>query len=69
MEKRTKLKFGYAEYSKPTPRKLRRLGDGLLLASTLVTNETMVVNPTIASISLIAGVIGKFLTNFFSQED
>jgi hypothetical protein len=69
MEKREKLKFGLSEYSKPTPRKLRRLGDGLLLASTLVTNETMVVNPTIASISLIAGVIGKFLTNFFSQED
>jgi len=48
--------------------KLRRLGDGLLLASTLVTNELMVVNPTIASISLICGTIGKFLTNFFSAE-
>ena len=53
METRKTLKFGIAEYSKPTPKKLRRLGDGLLLASSLITNELMVVNPTIASISLI----------------
>jgi hypothetical protein len=68
METNKKLKFGLGEYSKPTPKKLRRLGDGLLLASSLITNELMVVNPTIASISLICGTIGKFLTNFFSAE-
>ena len=68
METTKKLKFGIAEYSKPTPKKLRRLGDGLLLASSLITNELMVTNPAIASISLIIGTIGKFLTNFFSAE-
>jgi hypothetical protein len=68
METNKKLKFGLGEYNKPTPKKLRRLGDGLLLASSLITNELMVVNPTIASISLICGTIGKFLTNFFSAE-
>jgi len=68
METRKKLKFGIAEYSKPTPKKLRRLGDGLLLASSLITNELMITNPAIASISLIVGTIGKFLTNFFSAE-
>jgi hypothetical protein len=67
METRKTLKFGIAEYSKPTPKKLRRLGDGLLLASSLITNELMVTNPAIASISLICGTIGKFLTNFFSE--
>ena len=65
MEK--KLKFGLSSYAKPTPRKLRRLGDGLLLASTIMTNETMTDKPAMASIALIAGVIGKFLTNFFSE--
>ena len=65
MEK--KLKFGIGQYAKPTPKKLRRLGDGLLLASTIMTNETMVDKPAIASVALIAGVIGKFLTNFFSE--
>jgi hypothetical protein len=68
METNKKLKFGIAEYSKPTPKKLRRLGDGLLLASSLITNELMVTNPAIASITLIVGTIGKFLTNFFSAE-
>jgi hypothetical protein len=68
METRKNLNFGIAEYSKPTPKKLRRLGDGLLLASSLITNELMVTNPAIASITLIVGTIGKFLTNFFSAE-
>lgn len=63
-----KLKFGLGEYSKPTPKKLRRLGDGLLLVSTIVTEETMVDKPALASMALICGVIGKFLTNFFSEQ-
>jgi len=66
MEKKS-LKFGLSEYSKPTPRKLRRLGDGLLLISTIMTNEAMVTKPVIASVVLICGVVGKFLTNFFSE--
>ena len=67
MENKT-LKFGLSEYSKPTPKKLRRLGDGLLLVSTIVTEETMVDKPALASVALICGVIGKFLTNFFSEQ-
>ena len=68
METNKKLKFGLGEYDKPTPKKLRRLGDGLLLASSLITNELMLTSPAVASISLIIGTIGKFLTNFFSAE-
>ena len=63
-----KIKFGLGEYSKPTPKKLRRLGDGLLLVSTIVTEETIVDKPALASVALICGVIGKFLTNFFSEQ-
>lgn len=63
-----KIKFGLSEYSKPTPKKLRRLGDGLLLVSTIVTEETMVDKPALASVALVCGVIGKFLTNFFSEQ-
>ena len=66
MEKKS-LKFGLSHYAKPTPRRLRRLGDVLLLASTIITNEVMIDKPAIASISLICGVLGKFLTNFFSE--
>ena len=67
MENKT-LKFGLGQYNKPTPKKLRRLCDGFLLASTLITNETMVDKPALASIAFICVVIGKFLTNFFSTE-
>jgi hypothetical protein len=67
MEARKKLRFGLMQYSKPTPKKMRRIGDALLLVSTLFTNEVMIDKPAIASISLICGVLGKFLTNFFSE--
>ena len=63
-----KLKFGLGEYAKPTPKKLRRLGDGLLLVSTIVTEESMTSNAAVASVALLCGVIGKFLTNFFSEQ-
>ena len=66
MEKKS-LKFGISHYAKPTPKRLRRLGDGLLLVSTIMTNEMIIDKPAMASISLICGVVGKFLTNFFSE--
>ena len=67
MERKKKLRFGVMQYAKPTPKKLRRLGDGLLIVSTLFTNETMGDKPFVASVALITGVVGKFLTNFFSE--
>ena len=67
METRKKLKFGVMQYAKPTPKKMRRIGDGLLLVSTLFTNEVMGDKPFVASVALITGVVGKFLTNFFSE--
>lgn len=67
MERKKKLKFGVMQYAKPTPKKMRRLGDGLLLVSTLFTNEVMGDKPFVASVALVTGVVGKFLTNFFSE--
>lgn len=67
MEARKKLRFGLMQYSKPTPKKMRRIGDALLLVSTLFTNEVMIDKPIVASVAMITGVVGKFLTNFFSE--
>lgn len=54
-------------YMKPTPRNMRKLGDGLLAISTSITAYAIADGSnTIAMISLITGVAGKFLTNFFS---
>ena len=62
------MKFTSRSYMKPTPKNLRRLGDGLLGASTLITGYAISVgNSTLAYIALAIGSIGKFLTNFFEE--
>lgn len=67
-------------YWKPTPKKWRQVGDFLLAISTLVSLGGMwqfdalkdffttseIKNMIMLSIS--SGVVGKFLTNFFSDE-
>ena len=55
-------------YYKPTPKKWRKLGDALLGVSTLITTFAMYNNVHwVAMTALITGVVGKFLTNFFSK--
>jgi hypothetical protein len=67
MEKRkTKVRFGLNQYRRPTPIKWRRIGDGLLLASTLVST-TNIESPVLATASIVIGTVGKFLTNFFAD--
>jgi len=56
-------------YYKPTPTKWRKLGDALLAVSTTITGFAMYQSTHwVAIIALITGVIGKFLTNFFTEE-
>ena len=62
------MKLSRRSYMKPTPRNLRRLGDGLLAASAVITSTSIASgNNVLAYISLGIGVIGKFLTNFFAE--
>lgn len=64
-----KTKFGYKEYFKPTPGLFRRIGDALLMASTFTLGFSIIKEyKVVAIICLIAGVIGKFLTNFFAED-
>ncbi len=56
-------------YYKPTPVKWRKLGDALLAVSTAITGFALYQDVQwVALTSLITGVIGKFLTNFFSED-
>ena len=68
-------------YWKPTPKKWRRLGDSLLAVATVIaiggiwqfdslkdiftTNELKLMITS----SIVLGVVGKFLTNFFKDEE
>jgi hypothetical protein len=56
-------------YYKPTPAKWRKLGDALLGVSTIITTFYIYNEINwIATTALIAGVVGKFLTNFFTKD-
>ncbi len=62
------MKFSQRSYMKPTPRNLRKFGDGLLAISTSITSASIASgNDIVAYVSLGIGVLGKFLTNFFSE--
>ena len=62
------MKFSTRSYMQPTPRNLRRLGDGLLAVATAITSAAIAGNNDIlAYIALGIGVVGKFLTNFFAE--
>ncbi len=73
---RMKLKNFY----KPTPVRLRKLGDAILATSTFITGGGMLAFDQIKDVfgeqnlkivlgtSFILGVVSKFITNLFSEE-
>ena len=58
-------------YKSPTPKKWRKLGDALLSVSTTLATFSVVEEwgKVITLSIIITGVVGKFLTNFFSEDD
>lgn len=58
-----------SNYYKATPAKWRKIGDALLAVSTTITGFAIYEQTKwIALSALILGVLGKFLTNFFTEE-
>ena len=76
-----KFKGLICHYWKPTPKKWRKFGDGLLAASSVIAigglwqfdNLKDIFTPNeikiMIVISIALGVIGKFLTNFFKEDN
>ena len=57
-------------YSLPTPKIFRKIGDSLLASSTLVAGYSMYAGfEWVAMVAVACGVIGKFLTNFTTEDD
>jgi hypothetical protein len=68
-------------YWKPTPKKWRRLGDSLLAVATVIAiggiwqydSLKEIFTPSELKVmiitSIVFGVVGKFLTNFFKSDD
>lgn len=63
-----KLKKIHKHYSAPTPARWRKLGDALLSVGTTITGFAIFEEAKWVAISaLVVTVLGKFLTNFFSE--
>ena len=64
------MKFGFKEYWKPTPKKIRKFADSLSAAALAVSGFTFVSDyKEVAYIVLASAFIGKFASNLFSEEE
>ena len=60
----------FKNYYEPTPAKYRKFGDALLASSTAATFIGIQLDEKwMIYVFLLLGVVGKFLTNFFTLED
>jgi hypothetical protein len=62
------MKFGWQHYFRPTPKRIRILGDSMAAASVFVSG--MAISQGYEKLALyvsIAGWAGKFLSNFFTD--
>lgn len=64
-KQRPRLKF--KNYFAPTPKRLRVLGDSIAAASLFVAGLN-IDHPKLMLACGIAGAVGKFVTNFFTDE-
>ena len=63
-------RFGWNEYFKPTPSLFRKIGDSSLIAGTSFTAWAgLTGRPVLVIIGAVFTLIGKLITNFFSDND
>lgn len=63
------MKFGFQEYFKPTPKKVRKIADSLSAAAMAASGYAFVQDYKVfAYIILSSAFVGKFLSNLFSEE-
>ena len=64
-----KTKFSMKSYWAPTPNKMRKIGDSMLGVFSVTSMSSMIMDDKkLAVTSLILGVVGKVLSNFFTEE-
>jgi hypothetical protein len=65
----SKFSFGWKDYFKPTPKRVRVLGDSLAAAGTFGAGIAVLSgHPILGTSVMILAVFGKFISNFFSEE-
>jgi hypothetical protein len=64
------MKFDINGYYKPTPSKIRKVGDIMQYGAQIATGASIVNNkPELGLIVMIIGAVGKILSNFFIESD
>lgn len=65
----SKLKFGWKDYFKPTPKRIRVFGDSLAAAGTFGAGVAVLNgHPIVGTVVIVLSVLGKFISNFFTEE-
>jgi hypothetical protein len=63
------MKFKTNGYWQPTPKKMKQLGDALLAVSMYAQTQQMFTGESTALMIIgIVGLVGKFLTNFCTED-
>ncbi len=64
------MKFGFSQYLKPTPKKIRSAADALVAATTF-GGSVIVLNgdPKVGTVVFIVGVVAKFISNLFAENE
>jgi hypothetical protein len=63
------MKFSWKDYFKPTPKRVRVFGDSLVGAGTFAASISVLNGaPKIGTVILVVSVLGKFMSNFFTDE-
>ena len=62
------MKFGWKHYFEPTPKRVRLLGDSLAAAGTFGAGISILNgHPIVGTTIKVVAVIGKFISNFFTD--
>lgn len=63
------MKFKLNGYWSPTPKKIKKIGDAMLAVSLYAQSQQMFSGQQTWLTALsIVGLVGKFLTNFFTED-
>lgn len=63
------MKFQWSGYWKPTPRKIRKVADAIVAATTF-SGSAVVLNghPLAGTIIFVLGFVAKVVSNFFEED-
>lgn len=64
------MKFSWAGYWAPTPKKIRKAADAIVSACTFAGGlTTLNGHPIVGTIIFVAGFLAKIISNFFSEDE